>query len=426
MVLSALVVALFATPLPVSYSHDVAPILDRHCAPCHRPGGVAPFSLFTYSDAAKRAGLIATVTRSRYMPPWLPTEPRFAHERKLTDAEIALLARWAATGAPPGNPAETPPVPTFAEGWQLGKPDLEVEMSNTFDVPADGPDLYQCFAMPVAESASHYVRALDIRPGNPLVVHHAILFQDTTGTARARDTGSGYPCFGTPGFLPARGMGGWTPGSLPFQTPEGMPETLYAHAALVLQVHYHPVGKPASDRTRVALYFTDQKPTRTGYDIPLGSSRIDIPAGDRAYKVADSFVIPVDVDVIAVNPHAHYVCRDMLGYALLPDGTRRTLIHIPNWDFNWQQQYVYSKPLRLPADTRVVMEYTYDNSAANPRNPNHPPRRVFYGPSSTDEMAGLHIAVAPADAADGEELGLALWGKLVRATGGGGLSRGRR
>jgi len=176
----------------------------------------------------------------------------------------------------------------------------------------------------------------------------------------------------------------------------------------------------------VALYFTGRKPTRTGYDIPLGSTRIDIPAGQGAHKVTDSFIIPVDADAIAVNPHAHYICKDMLGYALLPDGTRRTLIHIPDWDFNWQQQYVYPKPLRLPAETRVAMEYTYDNSAANPRNPNHPTRRVVYGPSSTDEMAGLHIAVAPVDAADAEELGMALWGKLVRATGGGGLSRKRQ
>ena len=135
------------------------------------------------------------------------------------------------------------------------------------------------FAVPSGSPRDRWVRALDIRPGNAKVVHHILLFQDTTGTARKRDTGSGYPCFGTPGFLPARGLGGWTPGALPFQTPEGIPELLHGAADLVLQVHYHPTGKPETDRTRLALYFTDRKPTRRMMDIPLGSNRIDIPAG---------------------------------------------------------------------------------------------------------------------------------------------------
>ena len=191
----------------------------------------------------------------------------------------------------------------------------------------------------------------------------------------------------------------------------------------MLQVHYHPSGKPETDRTRVALYFTDQKPRRRMLDIPLGSNRIDIPAGERRYRVADHFTIPVDVDAIAITPHAHYVCKEMYGYAVLPDGTRRTLIHIADWDFNWQQQYLYAVPVRLRAGTDVVMEFTYDNSVENPRNPNHPPRRVVWGPATTDEMAGLHIAVVPVRESDADELGQALWGKMIRATGGGGLSR---
>ena len=173
----------------VTFSHDVAAILYRNCAACHRPGGVAPFSLITYDDAAKRAALIAAVTAKRYMPPWLPSEPRFQHERKLSAAQIDILARWAANGAPEGDPAQTPQPPTFAEGWQLGKPDLEAAMRAPFQVPTDGPDLYQCFAIPAPADRDHYVRALDIRPGNPKVVHHALLFQDVTGTARRRDTG---------------------------------------------------------------------------------------------------------------------------------------------------------------------------------------------------------------------------------------------
>lgn len=415
--LAGLIGAFWAAAAPATFSHDVAPILFRQCAACHRPGGVAPFSLLTYQDASKRAALIAKVTASRYMPPWLPAEPRFHDERRLTTAEIATIGRWAAGGAPEGNPAQTPAPPRFPEGWQLGKPDREAEMRGEFTVPAEGPDLYQCFAVPSAPGRDRWVRALDIRPGNPRSVHHVLLFQDTTGTARKRDTGSGYSCFGTPGFLPARGLGGWTPGAIPYQAPKGIPALFHAGADLVLQVHYHPTGKPEIDRTRIALYFTDEKPTRRLMDIPLGSNRIDIPAGEKAYKVTDRFTTPVDVDALAITPHAHYVCREMVGRAILPDGSRRTLIRIPDWNFNWQQQYTYASPVRLPAGTRIEMEFTYDNSAGNPRNPHNPPRRIAWGPGSADEMAGLHLAVAPVDEEDAEELSQALWGKMIRQRG---------
>lgn len=406
--------AFWAAATPATFSRNVAPILYRQCAACHRPGGVAPFSLLTYRDAARRAALIAQVTATRYMPPWLPATPRFHGERKLTDAEIATLARWAAMGAPEGNPAETPAAPKFPDGWQLGSPDLEAAMQAPFTIPAEGPDLYQCFAVPSGSPRARWVRALDIRPGNPKVVHHVLLFQDTTGTARKRDLGAGYPCFGTPGFLPARGLGGWTPGSVPSQTPAGIPELLHGGADLVLQVHYHPTGKPETDRTRLALYFTDKKPTRRAMDIPLGSTAIDIPPGERAYRVTDHFAIPVDVDALAISPHAHYVCKEMRGYAVLPDGSRRTLLWIPDWNFNWQQQYAYATPIRLPAGTSVEMEFTYDNSAANPRNPHDPPQRVTWGPGSADEMAGLHLEVSPVEEDDAEELSQALWGKMMR------------
>jgi hypothetical protein len=149
-------------------------------------------------------------------------------------------------------------------------------------------------------------------------------------------------------------------------------------------------------------------------DIPLGSNAIDIPAGERAYKVTDRFTTPVDVDALAITPHAHYICREMVGRAILPDGSRRTLLRIAEWNFNWQQQYTYAAPVRLPAGTRIEMEFTYDNSAGNPRNPHSPPQRIAWGPGSADEMAGLHLAVAPVDEDDAEELSQSLWGKMIR------------
>jgi hypothetical protein len=429
--------AVWAKSPGVTFSHDVAPILYRHCASCHHEGAVAPFPLVTYGDAARRAQLIAQVTAARYMPPWLPEAPHFANERRLSESEIAVLRQWAEAGAPEGNPAEAPPERHFPEGWALGAPDLEAEMPAAFSVPADGPDLYRCFSIPLPFHAQHYIKAIEIRPGNPRVVHHALLFQDALGAARRREAkaagqalasanpnvpaglGAGYPCFGTPGFLPARGLGGWTPGSHVITMLPSMAETLYASSDLVIQVHYHPTGKPETDRTRVALYYTEEKPTRHLTDVGLTSNRIDIPAGQRDYKVTDYFTIPVDVDAVGVIPHAHYICHDMLGYAILPDGKRRTLIHIPDWNFNWQEEYRYPTPIRLPAGTRVEMEFTYDNSDANPRNPNHPPKRVVYGAGSTDEMAGLHIEALPLRESDLEELNQALWGKVMRMLGGG-------
>jgi hypothetical protein len=411
--------AFWFSPVAPTFSHDVAPILYKRCAACHHAGGVAPFALLTYADAAKRAQLIAQVTAKRYMPPWLATEPVFQHEMKLTEVEIATLGRWAEAGAPEGDPHTAPAPPQFSEGWALGKPDLEAEMPAEFSVPPEGLDLYQCFVIHAPSTRDRWVRALDIRPGNSRVVHHVILFQDTTRTARQRDTGNGYSCFGTPGFLPVRGLGGWTPGALPVRSPDDIPELLHAGADLVLQIHYHPTGKPETDRTRLALYFTDQAPKRRLMDIPLGSSRIDIPPGERAYKVTDHFTLPVDVDAIGVIPHAHYVCRSMYAYAVLPGGERKTLLRIPEWNFNWQQQYRFAAPIRLPEDTEVMMEFTYDNSEANPRNPNHPPARVRWGAGTTDEMAGLHIEVVPVRTEDADELGQALWGKMMRALGGG-------
>jgi hypothetical protein len=337
----------------------------------------------------------------------------------LSEAEIAVLAQWADSGAPEGNPAEMPTAPQFKEGWSGGKPDLEAEMPHAFHVPADGPDLYRCFVIPLPRQAQHYVRSIEIRPENPRVVHHALLFQDLSGVGRKRDNGEGYECFGTPGFLPARGLAGWTPGAQAVTMLPAMAETLYANADLVVQVHYHPSGKPEADRTRVALYFTAEQPRRHLLDVGLSSNSIEIPAGERNYKTTDHFTIPVDVDVVGIIPHAHYICKDMLGYAVLPNGARRTLIHIPDWNFNWQEQYRYPVPVRLPAGTRVEMEYTYDNSEANPRNPSHPPQRVAYGPASTDEMAGLHLEVVPVRESELEELSQALWGRMMRSLGGG-------
>src|SRR5579871_5743628 len=327
-----------------TFSRDVAPLLYQHCASCHHPGEVASFPLLSYQDAKKRAKLIAEVTAKRYMPPWLPAAGyvHFAGERRLTSSEIDTIGRWAEAGAPEGDPGAAPSQPHFPEGWQLGTPDLTVRMPQPFTIAADGPDQYMCFVIPLGLNANKYVRAMEFRPQARSVVHHALFLLDAAHIGRK--LGESYPCFGTPGFLPSGALGGWTPGMQPVRMPNGLQEILRKGSDLVMQVHYHPIGKAETDQSELGLYFTDQPPVKWVADIPLGSNHIDIPAGDRSYKVRDHFTLPVDVKAIGIIPHAHYICKKMEGWAILPDGRKQWLLRIDDWDFNWQEQYRYATP----------------------------------------------------------------------------------
>jgi mono/diheme cytochrome c family protein len=410
-----LLAAATAAPAP-TFTRDIAPILYRNCASCHHAGQVAPFPLLTYADVKPRARLIADVTRSRTMPPWQPVAGynHFAGERRLTSAQIQTIHDWMAAGAPEGNPKLLPPLPKFPEGWQLGTPDLVVKLPQPMEVPAEGADIYECFVVPMNLPKDQFIRAVEFRPSNPRVVHHALLFTDATHIKRDPR----YACFGSIGLLPTLGVGGWSPGNEAIRMPVGAAPPLMAGSRLVAQVHYHPDGKPEQDQWSVGFYFTDKAPVRRVVDVGVASRSIDIPAGDPHYVVKAHFTIPIAIDAIGIIPHAHLICREMKGQAILPDGTKRWLLYIKDWNFNWQDQYRYATPIRLPPDTRIEMEFVYDNSAANPRNPNSPPRRVQWGPGVNDEMAGLHLQSIPVHMDELPELGQALWGAVMRSVGG--------
>lgn len=388
-----------AIPAEVTYGKDVAPILYRRCASCHRPGEVAPFSLLSYQDAAKRARQLAAVTQSRLMPPWRPAPGygEFRDARRLTDEEVATIQRWAEAGAPAGNPRELPPPPTFADGWQMGEPDLILTMPQPFTIPADGPDLFQCFVIRIPLSGDRYVAGFEVRPGNRKVVHHALMFLDTSGRARkkdAEDPAPGYSSFGDPGFLPTGALGAWAPGVTPFRLPEGVGTMLRQSSDLVMQIHYHPTGKVETDQTKVGLYLLKSPPQKIAISLPILQHNLDIPPGVKRHREATVFSTPIDLEVIGITPHMHLLGQEMKVTARLPDGTTTPMIWIKEWDFNWQGQYQYLKPLYLPRGSRVDMEAFYDNSADNLQNPNHPPERVGWGPESTDEMALCMILVA--------------------------------
>lgn len=412
---------------PVTFNAQVAPILHRHCAACHRPGESAPFSLLTYEDARQRARLIATVTTARLMPPWQPQDEAgtFAGERHLTPVEIETLRRWADTGAVQGSPSDRTPLPVFTTGWQLGAPDLVVAMPDTFTVPADGPDVFRNFVLPLPLDRRRYVRALEFRPGNARALHHARLLLDDTGDVRHRDAaapGPGFPGMDVPGArFPDGHFLGWAPGRM--ARAEAHPWPLEPGNDLVIQMHLKPTGRVEEVQSSVGVYFTDTPAPRAPVMLRLGSKTIDIPAGASAYEVADSLTLPVDVTAISVYPHAHYLATEMRVTATLPGGRIRTLLRIPRWNFNWQDEYAYQQPIELPRGTVVAMRYLYDNSAANPRNPTSPPVRVVFGPETRDEMGELLLQVLPRTDADAAALKAVVSRKNLRADIAGGEKR---
>jgi tetratricopeptide (TPR) repeat protein len=402
-------VLLLRSQQPITFTHDIAPILRRNCVSCHRPGESGPFPLVGYDDAKKHARQIAAVTASRFMPPWLP-EPGhgdFEGERRLTDTQIKAIADWANAGAPEGEQSDTPVLPPVPEDWQLGPPDLVLNAAQPFALPADGPDVFWNFVFRPDLTSPRYVRAVEIRAGGKRLVHHANLIVDRMNSARKleKNPGAGfagmdlniqYSVFDPPGHFLF-----WKPGSAPYVEPDGFAWRLQPGNDLVLNAHLQPSGKPEIVQPSVGLYFTDKAPKQFPVLIQLEhDGAIDIPPGVRDFLISDDFRLPMDVDVLAVYPHAHYLGKLLEGYATLPGGKREWLIRIPDWDSNWQAVYRYRQPVFLPAGTLVSMRYHYDNSAANPRNPNQPPRRVRSGNNATDEMGHLWLQVLPHDKHD--------------------------
>jgi len=408
-------------PGTVSFAKDVAPIVFQHCAPCHRPGQSAPFGLLSYEEVMKKAKLIGEVTERRYMPPWLPEHGygRFAGERWLSADDIGLIKQWLAEGAVEGKAADLPPLPKWPEGWELGKPDLIVTLPSDHLLAPDGKDVYRNFLVPIPGNNRRYVKAVEFHPGNNKVVHHAFIEIDATRQSRHLAD-----CISPPGFegmqlpesvqMPGGQMLGWQPGKPPYVSPEGLSWVLEPNSDLVLQLHLHPSGKPEPVRSAVGFYFTDTAPTNTAFRINLQRYTIDIPPGAKDYSIENRYVLPVDVSLLRILPHTHYLGKELQGYAILPDGTKQWLILIKNWDFNWQGDYRYAEPVFLPKGTTLVMHFTYDNSADNLHNPNQPPKRVRYGLQTTDEMGELWFQALLRNGADRQTLAKDHFVKLAR------------
>jgi tetratricopeptide (TPR) repeat protein/mono/diheme cytochrome c family protein len=398
-----------ATQAQVTFNRDIAPIVFRNCALCHHPGEAGPFPLLTYADVKTHGRQIALVTRKRIMPPWLPDrgELKFTDELRLSDEEIGTIQSWVDQGEIEGHPADLPAQPTFTTGWQLGKPDVIVRAAKPYLLLAGGSDSYWNFVFRTPVHRSQWLSAIEIRPGDKRLVHHAnvLVDREESGRALEKEPGAGFSgmelVIESKAFDPDSHFLFWKPGSRPYVEPDGMALRLDKNTDLVLNTHFQPSGKPELIQPTLGLYFTDKPGTRHPILLQLDNDRmLDIPPGERNFLVSDDFTLPVDASVLAIYPHAHYLGRDLLALATLPNGTKKTLIHIGNWDLNWQAVYRYEQPVDLPAGTTISMRFSYDNSAENIRNPNQPPKRVVAGNRASDEMAHLWLQVLPHESGD--------------------------
>jgi mono/diheme cytochrome c family protein len=397
-----------SSDVPVTFNRQIAPIIYQNCSSCHRPGEAAPFALLSYNDVAKKAKTIARVTAGRQMPPWKAEPASYAYrdERRLTGEQIALIQKWVDDGMPEGSAAEKIEPPKFASGWQLGEPDLIVEMPAAYHVPADGPDIYRNIAVPLGLTEDKWVTAIDMRPSARAVVHHVLYFADGNGRIHEKPQQGDQPGFsGMRAGGASIPLGGWAVGAQPHFFPDGLALKVPKGSDLVVQYHFHPTGKPEAEKSVIGLYFAKQPPARTMTRIQMPPhyslfSGLDIPAGEKDFVIRDSYTLPVAVDGVGMSAHAHYIAKQLKMTATLPDGEVKTLLWIKDWDFAWQDKYFFKELAPLPAGTRLDAEIHWDNSADNPNNPVNPPVRVEWGEETKNEMGSISLIAVPHDESD--------------------------
>jgi peroxiredoxin len=396
-----------APPRPtgkVTYHRDVAAILQRRCQGCHRRGEIGPLSLTNYREARGWAATIREVVEEGRMPPWGadPRHGRFSNDPSLAKEEKDLLFQWIGGGCPEGDPADAPPPAAFVEGWNIGTPDLVVAMPEPFHVPAEGVVEYQFIEVDPGFHEDHWVRAAEIRPGNRAVVHHCNVFLQPPGAPGPQE----------PGALGSVCLAALAPGTPSLVLPDGMAKRVPAGWRLVFVMHYTPVGSVQTDRTCIGLRFANPKTvkkevaTKLMYDTGLV-----IPPFAAGHEVSQTWQVNRDVLLLSFFPHMHLRGKSFRYEALYPDGRHETLLEVPRWDFNWQHRYVLAEPLRLLAGTRIRCTGVYDNSKANPANPD-PSAEVHAGTQSWDEMFNGYFDVVLAE----EDLTrLPQWGQRLGA-----------
>jgi len=384
-----------------TFTRDVAPILYANCVTCHRPGEIAPMSLITYQDVRPWARGITKQITDGAMPPWHADAPTgtFSNERKLSAAEKATLERWAAAGAPEGSPSDLKPPPTFAEGWRIGTPDVVFQMDEDYPVPARGTVQYEHFYIPTNFTEEKWLKAIEARPGNRSLVHHILVYyeappdgprvtpaiqpnRDDSRISERNPQGNRPPR--NTGY-PTRLLATYAPGTDAQVFPAGTALRLAPGGLLHLQVHYTANGTAGTDRSKVGLVFAKEAPPEEIRASQFINGQFTIPAGANDYQVSTDVTFLQDATVHGLFPHTH-VRGKKWSYTLeLPDGTKRPLLSVPKYDFNWQTYYMFSEPITVPKGARIVSTAWYDNSAANKSNPD-PTIPVKWGDQTWEEM----------------------------------------
>jgi len=360
----------------VTFYRDVLPILQNRCQECHRQGQIAPMAFSTYQQTRPWAKAIRQAVLTRKMPPWFadPCCGKFANDRTLTAAERETLARWADTGASRGRESDAPARKVWPEGWNISRPDSVIEMPRPFRVPATGAVEYQYFIAPTGFSEDRWVQSVEVRPSGRQAVHHAVVYIREPGDTWTR------------GPTKADILAVYAPGSAPDVYPAGMAKLVKAGSDLVFEIHYTPTGKAVDDRTKVGMVFSpEDRPDKRVLTLQMDNESFVIPAGERDFRVSVWGTLPNDALLLGLFPHMHLRGTAFEYTRLKDDGLPETLLRVKPYDFYWQSYYRLAEPLPLKKGTRLNWIATYDNSAANPRNPN-PAADVRYGPQSWEEM----------------------------------------
>lgn len=385
-----------ASPVEVTYYKDVLPVLQKNCQSCHRPGETAPMSFLSYKETRPWAKGIKQAVSSRKMPPWFadPRYGKFHNDRSLAEKDSQTLISWADSGATEGNPSDAPKPIQWTKGWQIGEPDLIVEMPKDYEIPAEGTIDYQYFVLPLNLKEDKWIQLAEARPGNPQLVHHIIAFIRPPGSKWMASAVPGEPF--NPRTAPRTGLGeerngfsdmvaGFAPGTLPNILQPGQGRLIPAGSDIVFQMHYTANGKPGRDRSKLGLIFAKQPPVDRVFYLAAGENKFRIPPGADNHRVDASFTLQSDATLISMLPHMHLRGKSFEYRATFPDGKTETLLSVPHYSFSWQLGYFPEKPMLLPKGTKIDVTAHFDNSANNKANPN-PQAEVRYGDQSWEEM----------------------------------------
>jgi len=412
----SLIIAIFHLSIGYSFSQvsyeEISDIIYNKCSVCHRPGEIGPMSLTNYEEVKGWANMIKQVTESKYMPPWKadPSYSRFMDETHLSDDDIKMIGEWVDSGLAQGDPAKEAAFPEFTDGSALGEPDLVLEFKEAYTHKGNNRDEYRWFVLPTGLTEDKIVKAVEFRADNKKIVHHALIFEDTKGIARAQDAKT--PEYGYQGFgsfagdessnvelLTAKQFQGYAPGARARFYPDGIGQVLQAGSDLAVQVHYAPWSRDELDKSSVNIFFADEsedvnRSIQNHIMVPLPGVLVNGPffmLPEQEKEFHGIWTVDEDISIVGIAPHMHLLGKDWTVYLERPDGSTENLIHIPEWDFNWQGSYYFPKYMIAPKGSKIHAFATYDNTSENPNNPNNPAKIVTWGEGTEDEMYYLPI-----------------------------------